>query len=190
MKALRPLAARLTAPLLGALARTPITPNQLTVVGAAVNAAVAVVIAVGENRVAGILVLLASAFDLLDGALARASGRVSRFGAFLDSTLDRFGDAALFFGTAWRGVRTGNPLLTLLAFLACVASLLVSYTRARAEGVGAKGEVGLFDRPARIVVLAAGLMTNRLPPALLLITLGAAATVIQRIVAVRQQLSA
>lgn len=188
MNALRPLVTALSAPLIGVLARTPLTPNHLTIVGAALNAGVALVVAFGDRRLAGALVLAGSAFDLLDGALARATGRVSRFGAFLDSTLDRVADAALLVGAAWRGLRADRPWTALLAVLALVASLLVSYTRARAESVGVKGEAGLFDRPARILTLAAGLVFNRLELALTVIALGATATVVQRVRFVRRQL--
>jgi CDP-diacylglycerol--glycerol-3-phosphate 3-phosphatidyltransferase len=188
MKALRPLVAAVSAPVIGLLARTALTPNHLTLIGAALNAAVGVVVAFGDGRLGGLLVLAASAFDLLDGALARATGRVSRFGAFLDSTLDRVADAALLVGAAGRGLRAGRRQTAILAFLAFVASVLVSYTRARAESVGVEGEAGLFDRPARIITLAAGLVFNRLDLALSVIALGATVTVVQRVRFVRQQL--
>ncbi|GIW06703.1 MAG: hypothetical protein KatS3mg060_1508 [Dehalococcoidia bacterium] len=188
MKALRPLVGSITAPLIRALASSPITPNQLTIIGAGLNGLVAVVIARGDGRLAGVAVLLASAFDILDGALARATGRTTRFGAFLDSSLDRVADGVLLLGAAGRGLRFGSGRTALLAFAAFIASVLVSYTRARAESIGVTGETGLFDRPARIVVLAAGLMLNRLELALLTVTLGAAVTVVQRILSVRRQL--
>ncbi|GIW11267.1 MAG: CDP-alcohol phosphatidyltransferase family protein [Chloroflexi bacterium] len=188
MNALRPLVAPLSAPLIRWLAATPLTPNQLTLLGLVLNGAVAAVLAFGNVRLGGVLVLLASAFDLLDGALARATGRVSRFGAFLDSTLDRVAEGLLFLGLAGRGARHGESGLPLWAFLASATSLLVSYSRARAEGLGVRGEAGLFDRPARVVTLAVGLLLGQGRLALVLITLGAALTVLQRIVAVRQQL--
>ncbi|MFN8534521.1 MAG: CDP-alcohol phosphatidyltransferase family protein [Dehalococcoidia bacterium] len=188
MKQLRPLVATVTAPLIRLLAKTSITPNQLTVVGTALTGAVAAAVAVADGRLAGPLVLGASAFDLLDGALARSTGRTSRFGAFLDSTLDRVADGLLLFGVAVRGVRAGSTTTPLLAFVAYGASVLVSYSRARAEAVGVQGEAGFFDRPARIVTLAAGLAINRLNLALLVIAAGASATVVQRVLLVRRQL--
>jgi CDP-diacylglycerol--glycerol-3-phosphate 3-phosphatidyltransferase len=188
VKALRPLAAAVIAPLVQALARAGVTPNQVTIFGAGLSGLVAIGVALGGQRLAGALVLLAGAFDLLDGALARGTGHTSRFGAFLDSTLDRVTDAALLVGAAGRGWRAGRPVTAILAFLACVASILVSYTRARAEGLGVQGEAGFFDRPARIAVLAGALFLNRLDLGLLLIMLGASATVVQRILFVRRQL--
>ena len=188
MKSLRPLVGALTTPLVHLLARIGVTPNQLTLVGAGLSGVVALAVAFAEDRLAGALVLLAGAFDLLDGALARATGQTSRFGAFLDSTLDRVADAAMLIGAAGRGVRAGRPLTTLLAFFAFVASVLVSYTRARAEGLGVHGEAGVFDRPARIALLAGSLFINRLDLGLVLITVGATATVVQRVLFIRRQL--
>lgn len=189
MKAFRPLIGALTAPIIRALATSPITPNQLTLIGAGLNAIAALVVARADGRIAGGAVLLASAFDIFDGALARATGRTTRFGAFLDSTLDRAAEGALLAGAAARGLRAGSGRSALVAFAAFLASVLVSYTRARAESLGVKGEVGFFDRSARILVLAAGLIGNRLDLALLTVTVGATATVVQRVLAVRRQLA-
>lgn len=188
MKTLRPLATRALDPLIALLARTPLTPNMLTVIGLGLNALVGLVIASGRTRLGGVLVLAASAFDLLDGALARKTGRTTQFGAFLDSSMDRVEEAALLLGAAGNSVRQGRPRGALLAFLAFVGSVMVSYTRARAEGLGLKGEAGIFDRPARIVTLAAGLILNLTGPALWLISALTGVTVVQRIRYVRRQL--
>jgi CDP-diacylglycerol--glycerol-3-phosphate 3-phosphatidyltransferase len=188
VKNLRPLVTTVTKPLIDALAATSITPNQLSVVGLALAAGVGAVIAFGNQRLGAVLVLAASAFDLLDGALARATGRTSQFGAFLDSSFDRIAEALLLLGVATRAIRAEDRATPLLAFAAYVASVMVSYTRARAEGIGVKGEAGLFDRPARIVTLAAGLFTGWVKLALIVITIGASATVVQRLRYVRRQL--
>ena len=106
----------------------------------------------------GIVVLLASALDMLDGALARATGSASRFGAMYDSVLDRFSEAAVLFGIAWYSIDIGNREEALLAFAAVVGSLMVSYVRARAEGLGVALTDGLFTRAERVVLVGVALV--------------------------------
>ncbi|HZU07798.1 MAG TPA: CDP-alcohol phosphatidyltransferase family protein [Chloroflexota bacterium] len=145
------------------LVRLGVSANSLTVVGLFLNVGVAAAIAAGWFPASGVLLLLASAFDLLDGAVARASGRSTPFGAFLDSTLDRYAEAVVFIGLVVWFNGQGALRAELLTVVALVGSLMVSYTRARAEGLGLHGEAGLFARPARIVLLAAGLILAGVP---------------------------
>jgi CDP-diacylglycerol--glycerol-3-phosphate 3-phosphatidyltransferase len=151
------------------------------------TASVGLLIAEGWFLAAGICLWLFSATDTLDGALARATNRVSTFGAFLDSVCDRYAEAAVFFGLVWWYQSLGSSLGVALAYLALVGSLMVSYTRARAEGVGLQAaEVGWFQRPERIVLLGLGLLAAAFLPALLLVVLALLAilttvTVLQRV---------
>lgn len=150
-------------PLARWLAARGVTANSLTIAGAVFNAGVAAAIAAGWFPWSGLLLLAANALDLLDGAVARVSGRASAFGAFLDSTLDRYAEAVVFVGLVAYFAGEGHPRAELLCVAALTGSLMVSYTRARAEGLGLHGEVGWFPRPARIVVLAVGLMLAGVP---------------------------
>jgi CDP-diacylglycerol--glycerol-3-phosphate 3-phosphatidyltransferase len=187
----RRTAERLVAP----LARTGITPNGLTAIGFVLNVVAGAVLAFGLLGLGAALVLFAGAFDMFDGALARVTNRKTRFGAFFDSTLDRYSEAVVLLGLqvaflrdvqgdadwrAWAGV--------VLCYLVMIGSLMVSYTRARAEGLGIDCEVGWLQRPERIIALGIGLL---LPRALLLAVLAALAvftqiTVVQRMVHVRR----
>lgn len=165
------LAHPLAQPLGTLLARTGLPPNALTVLGFGANLGAAAVIASGSLFWGGLLVLAAGLCDLLDGALARAAQRTSRFGALLDSTLDRLSEAALLFGLLvyyLRGTPSNYELL--LVYLALVSSVLVSYIKARGEGLGLRCEVGFFTRAERVIVLALGLLLRQLFLALLVIT--------------------
>src|SRR5258708_20779550 len=117
-------------------ARTGVSTTQLTLVGFGLNVAVAAVLAMGFLPLGGVLLLLAGAFDTLDGALARVSKRATTFGAFLDSTLDRYSEAALLPGLLYEASRPGYLALTTVTYVAIVGSLPGSYCRARAEGLG------------------------------------------------------
>ena len=169
------------------LGRLGLTPNALTVIGSLLTASVGVLIAQGWFVAAGVCLWLFSATDTLDGALARATGRVTVFGAFLDSVSDRYAEAAVFFGIAWYYQATVNPRGVALTYLALVGSLMVSYARARAEGVGLQAaEVGWFQRPERIVLLGVGLLLTPFFPIALEFVLAALAilttiTVLQRV---------
>ena len=172
------------------LARAGVGPNALTLTGLLLNLFVAVVLASGYPMVGGVLVLLANAFDMLDGTLARITGQTTRFGAFLDSTLDRYAEALIYLGVmVWLFSRgESGPLLA--AYLAVVGSLMVSYTRARAEGLGLHGEVGWLQRPERIVLLALALIFHQhlLSPVLWLLAVLTNFTVVQRMIHVKRQL--
>jgi len=169
------------------LGRLGLTPNALTVIGSLLTASVGLLVAQGWFVAAGICLWLFSATDTLDGALARATNRVSVFGAFLDSVCDRYAEAAVFFGLVWWYQTQGDLLGVTLAYLALVGSLMVSYARARAEGVGLQAaEVGWFQRPERIIALGLGLLAAAVYPAALLVVLALLAvftslTVFQRV---------
>ncbi|MCS7001717.1 MAG: CDP-alcohol phosphatidyltransferase family protein [Dehalococcoidia bacterium] len=188
MKTLRPLAATLTLPIAKVIAKTPLTPNALTMIGLALSVGVAVFIPLVDARVGGVLLLVAAAFDLLDGAVARLTGTTSAFGAFLDSTIDRVSEAVVLVGVGALLTLHGDQVGQMVAFAALTGSLLVSYVRARAEGLGLHGEVGVMDRPARVLTLAAGLIVGAPVVALGVITVFTAITVAQRVLYVRQQL--
>lgn len=185
---LRKLAAqRITTPFLTVLSRSRIKPNTLTWAGLVVSFVSAYAIATGHLVIAGILVLISGLFDILDGALARATAQSTRFGAMLDSTFDRLADAALLFGVALLYLRTREWVNIVLAFLALVGSFLTSYTRARAEGLGIACPVGLFTRAERVIILALGLLLDQVLIALAVLTGLAFFTVGQRLVYVWQK---
>lgn len=142
----------------GLLARTGIDPNYLTAAGLLLACAVGWVLAAGYLFLGGFLVLLSGAFDLLDGAVARASGRTTKFGALLDSTFDRLSEGAIFVGLLAYYADSGSYLEIILVGAAIIGSMATSYVRARAESLGIDCEVGIFTRPERVVVLAIGLI--------------------------------
>ncbi len=163
------------------LVQAGVSPNVLTLAGFLLNGVVGGLLAMGVGPVGGLLVWLAGATDLLDGALARAAGRSSVFGAFLDSTLDRFSEAVVLLGLLGLFLRQGEMGGAVPVTLALIGSFMVSYTRARAEGLGLRCEVGWFDRPARVAILGLGLLLGQ--PVLTLWVLAVAAhwTVLQRV---------
>ena len=170
------------------LGRLGVTPNALTVVGSVLTGSVGLLAAHGWFIAAGVCLWVFAATDTLDGALARATQRVSIFGAFLDSVCDRYAEAAVFFGLVWYYQARGDALGVALAYVAIVGSLMVSYARARAEGVGlAAADVGWFQRPERIIVLGIGFIGAAFIPSILTVVLGVLAvlttmTVLQRVV--------
>ena len=147
--------------LMSALGRIPITPNQITVIGVALTFAAAVLAALAHLRWAGVVLIFAGTFDILDGALARSSGRAYPYGAFLDSTLDRYSEGAIYIGLAAYFAGTSGPLqrwLLLATVAALAGSFLVSYVRARAQSLGFTCESGIFARPERVVATVVGLI--------------------------------
>lgn len=153
---------RLGDPVARLIAKTGLTPNALTIVGFLLNIGVAVLLAMGHLFIGGFLLLFSGVFDLLDGALARVTGQSTRFGAILDSTLDRFSEAIVLFGLLLFYTYLPSTREILLIFATLVGSLMVSYVRARAEGLGLRCEVGLFTRPERVILLAAGLIFGQI----------------------------
>jgi CDP-diacylglycerol--glycerol-3-phosphate 3-phosphatidyltransferase len=179
------------------LARTRVTPNALTATGVSLCVAAAVLVPF-ESRdellfywLAAAVFVVGSVLDILDGALARAGGKTTPFGAFFDSTTDRVGEGAVLAAVAYVFSRAGTDWAVALTVAAAVGSFLVSYTRARAEALGLRGDVGLGSRAERVVVIAAGLVFapwGGLPWAIALLAATAWTTVVQRILHVRTQL--
>jgi CDP-diacylglycerol---glycerol-3-phosphate 3-phosphatidyltransferase len=181
------------------LARTRVTPNALTAAGVTLCLAASVIVFF-ENRnpwvfywTGAVLFVVGSILDILDGALARAGGKATPFGAFLDSTTDRVGEGAMLGAIALIFHRHDQTAAIALTFAAVVGSLLVSYTRARAEALGLRGDIGFGSRAERVVVITAGLVLAPLSiwllvAAIALLTATAWSTVLQRILHVRKQL--
>jgi len=178
--------------------RLGITPNTLTVIGLLLSVLTAVVIAQGHLLAGGLLVLSAGIFDMFDGAMARVNNTATTFGAFFDSTLDRYSESIILFGLlvyalqrpglhdAWWPFANEQLWMITLIFIAVVGSLMVSYTKARAEGLGLECKAGLLARPERVVILALGLLSGTSIWALILLAVLSQATAIERIVYVRR----
>ncbi len=186
------LAYYLTEPAVRFLARAPVTPNTVTWFGFLLTVGAAGLIATGHLVAAGLVVLVAGFFDILDGALARRTNRITRFGAVLDSTLDRLSEAVLLLGILilYAQNRLVGPVV--LVSVALIGSLLVSYIRARAEALGLECQVGLFTRLERVATLVLGLFLSQiieyaLPVALAIIAVFSFITVVQRLLHVWQQ---
>jgi len=188
---------RLAARSIEGLARTRVSPNALTAAGVFL-CAVAAVVVYFEYRsellcfwLGSVLFVAGSVLDILDGALARSSGKGTPFGAFLDSTTDRISEGFMLGAIALVFSRDGDQIALAFAFAAVAGSFLVSYTRARAEALGLKGDVGIGSRAERVVVIVSGLVLapwGVLPWAIYLLTATAWITVLQRVLAVRAQL--
>ena len=179
------------------LTRTRITPNALTASGVTLCVlASALVLFEGRNEIlfywaGAVTFVLGSLLDILDGALARAGGKTTPFGAFLDSTTDRVSEGLMLTAIAWVLARNHHPAFVAVAVAAVAGSFLVSYTRARAEALGLRGDVGIGSRAERVVVITAGLVLapwGVLPWALVLLACTAWLTVVQRVLHVRKQL--
>lgn len=174
--------------------RLGLTPNALTLIGFGLVCAIAVVIATGNEAIGAVLLIFAAGFDATDGALARLTNRITKFGGFLDSTLDRYADGVLLIALMWRGIELDNRWIIVLAAVAMLGSLLVSYTRARAEGLGLQLKEGWFTRLERMIVLILGLLSTALIGSLgLVIALALLAalsniTAVQRILLTKQKL--
>ena len=147
--------------LMSALGRMPLTPNQVTVVGVVLTFLAAGLVAFGQLRWAGVVLIFAGTCDILDGALARTTKASYPYGAFLDSTLDRYAEGAVYIGLAAYFVSIDGPLqrwLVLATLAALAGSFLVSYVRARAQSLGFTCKTGLFQRPERVVLTVIGLI--------------------------------
>ena len=151
----------LAAPLLRLLVATGITPNQLTLLGLAVALGAAALLAIGHQAAGGALVLLAALFDLLDGSLARATQRTTVRGALLDSTLDRLSEGAILGGLLIHAARENATGEILAISATLLAALMVSYIKARAEGLGLSCSVGVFTRPERVLLIALAPLTGQ-----------------------------
>jgi len=173
-------------PLVRLLSALRVRPDTLTVLGWTLSVGSAVLFGLGYARIAGVVMLLGGLFDALDGAVARESNRMSAFGAFLDSTLDRLSEAAIFVGIIFFYAAAARPYEALLAGAAMTFSLLTSYARARAEGLGIECQVGLLERAGRVVILSVFSMLGLLTAGLCLVAAGALITTAQRILHVRR----
>lgn len=167
------------------IARTGATPNTLTLLGFLGMAAAGALCALGWFFLAGLVVAASCVFDALDGALARATGAASTYGAFFDSFLDRYAEAAIYGGLVIYYAGAGTPWGAETAFFASIGSLMVSYARARAEGLGVECRAGLFARPERIAVIIIGLVTGFILPALVVLAVATNATAVHRLLYVR-----
>ena len=194
LSVLRPAIARLLRPIGNALAKTPITPNALTITGTIGMSAGALALFPTGHLFAGTMVCTGFVFtDMLDGTLARIKGTTGPFGAFLDSTLDRVADAAVFAGlAAWFVLGGHSKLLAAVAVYCLVAGILVSYAKARAEGLGLRCDVGIAERTERLLIglVAAGLaglgVPYVLPAGLWLLAAASTVTFGQRVLAVHR----
>lgn len=191
---IRPLWDKVMRPVGLALGRTPLTPNAVTFLGVAIQGIVAWLIIEGRLVEAGSVAILAALLDVFDGALAKAKGLVSRFGAFLDSTTDRLSDALFFAPIAWLyGVSPDvpardEPWVAATALVALIASFLVSYVKARAESVGFEAKVGIAERAERVILVVIALVFNSLlPPIMVILAALSVITVVQRMVHVYKQ---
>ncbi|MCG3212213.1 MAG: CDP-diacylglycerol--inositol 3-phosphatidyltransferase [Anaerolineae bacterium] len=171
---------RFLEPLARLISRLNISPNVITIIGFLLMVGVAFVLANGYFLLAGILITGFAIFDAIDGTLARMMGRTSRFGAFLDSTLDRLSEAVIFLGLFIFFMQQGNQLELILIYATVVGSLMVSYARARAEGIGVPLKDGWFTRFERIFVLVIGLLFNQVTVALLILAVFTNLTAVQR----------
>jgi CDP-diacylglycerol---glycerol-3-phosphate 3-phosphatidyltransferase len=196
-------------PLALAMGRAGLTPDALTLIGFGITVVGALLLAANQWLLGGIVVFLGGAFDMFDGTLARATNQVSKLGAFMDSVFDRWGEAIVYFGIVCGAILAiprggdvaliGPDLVAILAAAAMGAAFMVSYARAKSEGLGfttgtGMAAVGIMPREVRLVVLSLGLVVTgitgsflALVIALAVITIGAILTVIQRILHVRSQ---
>lgn len=169
------------APMARALLALGIAPNQVSVAGVALNLVAAALVVSNQLALAGVVFLAAGAMDYLDGTLARLAKMASASGAFLDSTLDRISEGVLFAAIAYHLAVAGQAVDSGLAVLALLGSALVSYTRARAESLGLECKVGFATRGERVVLIALGLLSGLVAPAIYLLVVLTAITVAQRI---------
>jgi CDP-diacylglycerol--glycerol-3-phosphate 3-phosphatidyltransferase len=171
------------------LALTRISPNVLTFIGLVINIGAALLFgfASADNNqprlffYAGLVIIGAGIFDMVDGRVARATNQVTIFGAFFDSVIDRYSDVALFFGLLVYYARANRFFYVVLVALVMVSSVMVSYTRARAESLIPLCKVGFMERPERIVLVIIGALFNRMAPVLWVIAVLSLTTVIHRI---------
>ena len=171
------------------VARIRLQPNTLTLIGVGVSALAAAAFAVDRLLLAGSLVCVAGFFDLIDGVVARAQGKVSRAGAFFDSSMDRLSDLLIFSGIAVFAARSGDMLWLAVVLWALSASVMTSYVRARAEVVLPQLSVGFMERAERLVLIILGGWSGLLQPAVWLVAIGATITSIQRVIVAHREIS-
>jgi CDP-diacylglycerol---glycerol-3-phosphate 3-phosphatidyltransferase len=183
----------------GRLIESRLTPNAISLTGFVLNVAAAVLVTQRLWVLAGLAFIVGSVMDTLDGRYSRMSGKGTMFGAFLDSTLDRIEEGVVLTAVAWYFADTGHAIPAAACVLAVLGSLIVSYTRARAEALGVECKVGIATRPVRVVILSIGLVFAKgagifdvelLAPAIYAMTALTAITVVQRVWHVRGELRA
>ena len=157
-----------TEPIVTVLVKTHLTPNAVTCLGLLITIAAAVLISLNHAFAAGFVVLFAGLFDMLDGALARRTNKVTKFGGVLDSTLDRVSEAAVLIGIAVLYANRHSTWGVALAGITLISSQLVSYIRAKAETLNINCEIGIFTRPERVVILSVGLLLTKFDNVLLI----------------------
>ncbi len=175
-------------PLGSAAKKIPFTPNTLTLVGFIITIYASYVL-MKDLRTGGILVLAGGVFDILDGVVARVNGKSSKFGAFLDSVLDRYSDAIILLAIAWNLDAKMEHVGVLICLGCLIGSFLISYTRARAEGLGIECKHGLMERPERVVVISFGAIAGLIIPVLWILLILTHITVFQRMYHVWKALS-
>ncbi|PYT28455.1 MAG: CDP-alcohol phosphatidyltransferase family protein [Acidobacteria bacterium] len=168
--------------IVGALALSRIHPNVLTFLGLVINTWAAFLFAAGRFRAAGLVVILAGVFDMVDGRVARETNRVTRFGGFFDSVIDRYSDLALFMGLLVYYASINRFFYIVLTAIVMTGSVMVSYTRARAECTIPKCKVGFLERPERVVLIIIGALFDRMAPVLWVIAMLSNLTVVHRMI--------
>jgi CDP-diacylglycerol--glycerol-3-phosphate 3-phosphatidyltransferase len=174
------------APIARLLFRARVRPNHLTVLGLGVSIAAAYVFSVGRLRWGAALLAVAGLFDFFDGAVARLAGSDSDYGAFLDSVVDRYSDLAVLLGILVYYEHTADTLGAILTMATLAGTVMVSYTKARAQSIGVRCEIGVMERPERLIALIAGATFHLLTPVMALLALLTNLTAIQRIVYTRK----
>jgi len=173
-------------PVARALLLAHVRPNHLTMVGLGVSIVAACALAQGRLRVGAVLLTLAGLFDFFDGSLARLAHSVSAFGAFLDSVVDRYSDLVVLLGVVLYYHRAADTTGVFLTMVALVGTIMTSYTKARAQSIGVACEIGLMERPERLIVLIAGATFNLLTPAMIALAVLTNLTALQRILYMRR----
>jgi CDP-diacylglycerol--glycerol-3-phosphate 3-phosphatidyltransferase len=168
-------------PVARVLLRAHVRPNHLTVAGLGVSILAALALAQGRLRVGALLLALAGLFDFFDGSLARLANSVSAFGAFLDSVVDRYSDLVVLLGVVLYYHRAADTQGVFLTMVTMVGTIMISYTKARAQSIGLACEIGLMERPERLIVLIAGATFNVLTPAVIALAVLTNVTALQRI---------
>jgi phosphatidylglycerophosphate synthase len=173
--------ARIAEPVARAMVGLRLRPNQLSCFGLVCSMIAAAAFAADQRRAGALSLALAGALDILDGALARVSGQASPYGAFLDSVLDRYSDLLVLAGIVFLFARLGRLEAVAAVLLALIGTVMVSYTRARAESVDVECRVGLMERGERMLVLILGALLDLLVPAIWVVAIGANVTAVHRI---------
>lgn len=181
---------RLGDPVARALLRARVRPNHLTVAGLGVSIVAAGALAEGRLRAGAVLLAVAGLFDFFDGSLARLANSVSAFGAFLDSVVDRYSDLVVLLGVVLFYHRAADISGVFLTMITLVGTIMTSYTKARAQSIGVACEIGLMERPERLILLIAGATFNQLTPAMIALAVLTNVTALQRIFYTRRAAAA